>query len=505
MVADYAKQLDQTKRNLISLVVLIGLVVSLLLQTSGALAAPTYLPKLIAFDIDQEHIYLLDESTTEQQNNTRYEYLLWRIHEPTQQRTLISDLRSTQEDAEQRQKITGMAWDPLHKQLIFAEQSSKRLFAIDPISRQRSVISSSNKGNGVAFGRIGAMVIDGVARRVILVDSAVNADESLRLLTQISLDTGDREALYSTREEILDAEGDYSLAFDPFTYQVFVSSRQQVIALQLASNEVMQISASESGASSDVLVQGADIAFDFKRHQLFVSDPLVKNLVAINAGTGERKRLPLGGSSNNNGLCWPEALMVIDDSIWIGDTGHAAWMRLGIETGELSRISPHITQRNSRCKAVVAEQNLQSTSRPDNLWSRLRTTWQSVRTKAIQTSAPLVSPTSLQDKFLRNLADFWQWVYVLSLLAFGLPIVLLIVVSSPVLALILDLYTVPVDERTNPLILILMIFAVLGIVLAFFGIVIGPASLIGLSAASVIATLSAIPYIPVAFILALLQ
>ena len=293
-----------------------------------------------------------------------------------------------------------MAWDPIGRQLVFADLQHKEIFTFDPETGRRAIISNRNIGNGIEFGELGGFVVDSVEHRIIMLDKGANQDGTKRWLTQVSFDTGNRRALYSRATDAIQEISEYSLALDPYTHQLFVSHQGQIIALALASGNVSILTDSQQEASNVDRINGsAAIAFDFNRHQLIVSDPLLKNLTSVNVATGQRTRLLPETNDETPSLCWPQALLVVGDKVWIGDQGHADWVSLDLNSGTLGSLLPNANRPHSRCKSTAPVGNTRLETQPNNRPAQYSTSLPVIDSTAQQASAQVVAPTTFQGKF----------------------------------------------------------------------------------------------------------
>lgn len=91
----------------------------------------------------------------------------------------------------------------------------------------------------------------------------------------------------------------------------------------------------------------------------------------------------------------------------------------------------------------------------------------------------------------------------------GLPVLLWIIVVSPIGAALINYFTAPYDTEGGDnlwgfLNRIMIALATITAILVFFGLFVAPVSIIGTVTASAVATALSIPYMPVALLLSLL-
>lgn len=388
----------------IHLNMLVGIM--LLFAATSAIAKPAFSPLLSATDPDQQHIYLLDVQEISFNKVVLRKYRLWQNNTQTQELKIISWLGTRWLPS--RLNIVGMSWDSTYQRLLFADAHARNLFSMHPGASKRTLLSGAQRGAGPAFANLGELIVDPVQQRIILLDMRSLDETSSSVLTQVALDSGDRRPLLTSATDLLDTgtDTDYSLAFDANTYQLFLSYGPGVLALDLHSAESRRISDSRLGIGvGPTMIRGTQLAFDFNRHRLLISEPLMKRVMSVDIATGERLVLETQNALDEQNMCWPQAITILQDTTLIADTGHQTWLRLDLGTNQWQSLTPAANSSGASCaqKTQAALTKLVA----KHVTHALQETRQQVSTTPVtanmETPDVLVQLQDFLGKFLTNL------------------------------------------------------------------------------------------------------
>lgn len=324
----------------------LSLLVFLLIFSTNAAANPVFSPAYVAIDSDNQTLYSLEVQEITILQQTLRKYRLWKSTLHSVDRSLVSWLGT--KVLPRKQKIVGMTWDSVHKRLLFVDGQAKHIFAIDAHSYRRSLVSGTKKGDGEPFQALGSVVIDQLNNRLIVIDKAEIDKQNQRVLTQVDLATGDRAVYYAAANDDLSAP--HSIAFDPYSLQLFLSYGRGILVFNMHADDPRVISDAQLGQGGGPgIVRGEQIAFDFNRYQLLITEPLFKRVMAVDVATGQRSIVVAANADAGPSLCWPGAVAIEDDFAIIADAGHQAWLQLNLANNLVHRSFQTAKFNNSAC------------------------------------------------------------------------------------------------------------------------------------------------------------
>lgn len=326
----------------------------LLLATTNTVAKPVYTPTLSAIDEQHQTVYLLESREYSFNQITFRQYRLWSKNRLNNELVLLNWLGT--KVLPQAQHIVGMGWDSDKQRLVFADAHSKSIFSFDVRERRRGLISgASKKGTGPRFENLGALIVDPIAKRIIVVDHIDNAEDATQVLIQVDQDTGDRSVFYRAANKHL---GPFSLALDKNTYQLFMSYGYGVASIDMYTGESYTVTDSTQhighGAS---IVRMEDIAFDYHRHQLLATEPLLKRLIGIDIATGLRSIVyEHDADTEQYSLCWPTTISIHGKDTVIADQGMRNWMHFDLDNRALEGFTKQPNHKAKTCSQVATKQ-----------------------------------------------------------------------------------------------------------------------------------------------------
>lgn len=423
------------------------------LSINNALAQPVFVPSIATADKQQQVIYYLDKMDVRFAGQVFYKYRISKIDLQTKERQLISRLGSQYFPV--RQDIVDMAWDGESQRLILVDAYTKEISALRPYDRRRTIVSNTKVGVGAPFGALGSLVVDPIAQRLIVVDQAKSHNASnQRVLTQVSLVTGERTPFYTT--QIQDSHSVYDLSIDPSTYQLFLLYGPGLITFDLSGAQQFTLSDGFKNIGDGALmIRGERVAHDYNRHQLLVSEPLQKQFIAVDIATGTRRGL-LDPAEEGGNLCWPQAVSVVGDFAWIADAGHRAWFLLDLSNNRWHDFSDPRDTSSSPCAGSMNAKLTSVLSKRVPEMRQLIGPAHNGPVLAMEADGPVAQIQAFFNRFLQNLSS------VLNFIAGVISLPVLVFIFYPLIMAWLSVPTAPDLAGTNPAALaaaILLLFA----------------------------------------------
>lgn len=391
---------------------------------SNAFANNPYLPNLALVDSDRQQLFLLERQTIQTQATRLFRYRLLRKDIHTDNFRVIDQL-GTQHQALPLH-ISGMAWDPLHQRIIFADAHARSIFALQPSTQQREEIINHATTSDYQFGDLGGLAVDSSTRRILLIDKKAIDVDTQRILTQIELDTGIRSSLFTTNTATAKKMGALAITFDPVKNLVYLAYNTGIMAIDPNTQQYDVLTDHGLGIGQGPSIsRSAALAFDTGNHRLIVADPLVKQLMGVDPTTGTRQVIAAAMPTKQNELCWPAALAITDDSVIIADEGHGNWLQLNATTQALAPIAANSTSLDSKCINTAAKPK-------PNIFTRIlkprkiqRPTWSKLLPSKPTSSQANASPVTALNRFEYLVIAFWNTAFVSVLIVSGIFLVVL--------------------------------------------------------------------------------
>ena len=228
-------------------------------------------------------------------------------------------------------QIGGMVWDSVYHRIIISEVTSAAIYTIEPISGVSKVLSSAMRGAGPSFGQLGDLVLDADNERLLVIDLLANEIGVNRLLTEVDIASGDRTVVANDGAGFGPLTQVSSIAYDAFHNQVYLGYGSGVLNVNLFDgvHSVFSDAHQEVGFGRTP-VHATTLHIDHNHHRLLLTDPLTKEVMAIDLATGDRNIIIDTQEFSQAGLCWVGDAVFFDDQLYVADATNQQILRLSL-------------------------------------------------------------------------------------------------------------------------------------------------------------------------------